>query len=179
MSVVHLEVNQYRLVTGYDFHATLLSPVDLPSLQRTRRTRKGLSILGVVPPQRTCADAILPGHFCACLDPRKPMDNSAQAEEVGQFCLAYINEQAEAHFPRLCQWRSLTDVDGLEILGGDVAGKVMFRLKLAAVPAAHFKTYGTIGSARQRIEIVQWLDTCSNGTKCLRENCWQYFWVCK
>lgn len=180
-AAVQLEVNQRRLVTAYDFHATLLSLADLPSL-RAKPTLKGLSLVGPVPPQRSCNDAFVPDHFCACLGSRGRVENASQAEALGRFGVAYINAQAGVHFPRLCRIWSLASVDEAEVLGGDIAGKVLFRLRLTTTPTAHFEVYGMIKNStydNRRVVFVQRLDKYSNETKCLPLSRMQHLCMCK
>ncbi|XP_072144505.1 uncharacterized protein [Dermacentor andersoni] len=180
-AAVQLEVNQRRLVTAYDFHATLLSLADLPLL-RAKPTLKGLSLVGPVPAQRSCGDAFVPDHFCACLGARGRVKNVAQAEALGRFGVAYINAKAGFHFPRLCHLWSLASVDEAEVLGGDVAGKVLFRLKLTTTPMAHFEVYGKIRNSTydaRWVVFVQRLDKYSNETKCLPLSRWQHLCRCK
>ncbi|KAL1419816.1 hypothetical protein MTO96_004725 [Rhipicephalus appendiculatus] len=180
-AAVHLEANQRRLVTAYDFHATLLSLADLPSL-RAQSTLKGLNLMGPVPPRRSCDDAFVPIHFCACLGSRGRVNDIAQAKSLGRFGVAYINAQAALHFPRLCHSWSLASVDEAEVLGGEVAGKVLFRLRLTTAPTAHFEIHGTIRNATydtRRVTFVQRLDKYSNETNCLPMSRWQYLCTCK
>ncbi|KAH9371081.1 hypothetical protein HPB48_015685 [Haemaphysalis longicornis] len=73
-AAVWLEVNQRRLVTTYDFHATLLSIASLPALQ-TKPTNKGISLMSRVPPERTCEDAFIPYAFCACDSAEKKLND--------------------------------------------------------------------------------------------------------
>ncbi|KAH6929877.1 hypothetical protein HPB50_006440 [Hyalomma asiaticum] len=180
-AAVHLETNQRRLITAYDFHATLLSLADLPSL-RARPMLKGLSLLGPVPPQRSCSDAFVPKHFCACLGSRGRVNNAAQANALGHFSVTYMNVQAGLHFPHLCHMWSLASVDEAEVLGGEVAGKVLFRLRLTTTPTAHFEIYGTIrNSTREarRVIFIQRLDKYGNETTCLPLSRWQHLCKCK
>nr|XP_037270334.1 uncharacterized protein LOC119161939 [Rhipicephalus microplus] len=60
-----LLVNQLRLTTPYDVHATLVELLDYPSSER-RHTAYGRSLLHEIPETRTCADAHIRPHWCAC-----------------------------------------------------------------------------------------------------------------
>ncbi|KAH7959442.1 hypothetical protein HPB49_011201 [Dermacentor silvarum] len=60
-----LRVNQFRLTTPFDVHATLVELLDYPSVKRPH-TKYGLSLLHEIPEARTCADAHIGPHWCAC-----------------------------------------------------------------------------------------------------------------
>ncbi|KAL1479639.1 hypothetical protein MTO96_051697 [Rhipicephalus appendiculatus] len=60
-----LLVNQLRLTTPYDVHATLVELLDYPSSERPH-TAYGRSLLHEIPERRTCADAHIRPHWCAC-----------------------------------------------------------------------------------------------------------------
>ncbi|XP_049270495.1 uncharacterized protein LOC119391140 isoform X1 [Rhipicephalus sanguineus] len=60
-----LLVNQLRLTTPYDVHATLVELLDYPSSERLH-TVYGRSLLHKIPETRTCADANIRPHWCTC-----------------------------------------------------------------------------------------------------------------
>ncbi|KAL3224058.1 hypothetical protein MRX96_049640 [Rhipicephalus microplus] len=66
--VVNLEVNQRRLVTAYDLHATLLVLSQYPGMHFNQflTTQRGVSLLGHVTAQRGCGDAFVSTQFCEC-----------------------------------------------------------------------------------------------------------------
>lgn len=76
-----LKANQDRLVTLFDIHATMLHLLDL-SLEKTSQekdiaTTLGSSLLNDISPKRTCEDANIQPHFCACQTLEDvPMDNA-------------------------------------------------------------------------------------------------------
>ncbi|XP_077553453.1 uncharacterized protein LOC144168318 [Haemaphysalis longicornis] len=100
-AAVWLEVNQRRLVTTYDFHATLLSIASLPALQ-IKPTNKGISLMSAVPPERTCEDAFIPYAFCACDGAEKKLNDTSIGLSFAVFAITYINAQAQANFPGKC-----------------------------------------------------------------------------
>ncbi|KAH7969390.1 uncharacterized protein LOC119381845 [Rhipicephalus sanguineus] len=60
-----LRVNQHRLTTPFDLHATFVELLDYPVRQRPR-TAYGLSLLNEIPDHRTCADASVKYKWCSC-----------------------------------------------------------------------------------------------------------------
>ncbi|KAH6928885.1 hypothetical protein HPB50_020693 [Hyalomma asiaticum] len=104
-AAVNLEVNQRRLVTAYDFHATLLalSRYDGVDFKPTLSTRRGISLFGHVPPQRTCGDAFVSAQFCECQGSRVDLDeNSELVESFASFVVHLLNARNEVNFPGKC-----------------------------------------------------------------------------
>ncbi|KAH7969388.1 hypothetical protein HPB52_017543 [Rhipicephalus sanguineus] len=60
-----LRVNQHRLTTPFDLHATFVELVYYPVRKRPR-TAYGLSLLNEIPEQRTCVDASIKCKWCSC-----------------------------------------------------------------------------------------------------------------
>ncbi|KAL1430635.1 hypothetical protein MTO96_014829 [Rhipicephalus appendiculatus] len=60
-----LRVNQHRLTTPFDLHATLVELLDYPVHKRPR-TAYGLSLLNEIPEGRTCTDASIRPKWCSC-----------------------------------------------------------------------------------------------------------------
>ncbi|XP_077509469.1 uncharacterized protein LOC144120695 [Amblyomma americanum] len=60
-----LRINQRRLTTPFDVHATLVELLGYPDLKQLNTTY-GLSLLHEVPNTRTCADASISRHWCTC-----------------------------------------------------------------------------------------------------------------
>ncbi|XP_050036535.2 uncharacterized protein [Dermacentor andersoni] len=178
---VLLEVNQRRLVTAYDFHATLLS---LPALLGLRAppSTTGLSLFRQVPPERTCDDAFIPQPFCACLGAENKLDDASLGQSFALFAIAHLNALAETHFPGKCATWRLDKIDEATILRGNVTDKVMIRVSLKTLPEAHFDIYGGIpkaSSLEYHVDIVDRSDIYVNKTACLKWSSWQRVCYCK
>ena len=72
--VKNLFLNAKRLTTPYDIHATLRDLFQIGSVQKLSNEyqelygpRQGISLFDLVPPARTCEDAGIEAHWCACL----------------------------------------------------------------------------------------------------------------
>ncbi|KAH7963041.1 hypothetical protein HPB52_019342 [Rhipicephalus sanguineus] len=61
-----LAINEHRLTTPYDVHATLEALAMLPGELSLKFTRRGRSLLAPIPANRTCIDASVPKEYCAC-----------------------------------------------------------------------------------------------------------------
>ncbi|CAD6992583.1 unnamed protein product [Ceratitis capitata] len=68
--VKSLKLNRYRLTSPYDIYATMGHVIELGNPQKqflyANDTIKGLSIFREIPENRTCYDAEIPEHWCAC-----------------------------------------------------------------------------------------------------------------
>ena len=72
--VKNLFLNAKRLTTPYDIYATLRDLFQIGSVQKLSNEyqelygpRQGISLFDLVPPTRTCEDAGIEAHWCACL----------------------------------------------------------------------------------------------------------------
>ncbi|KAH6932171.1 hypothetical protein HPB50_003310 [Hyalomma asiaticum] len=85
-----LDLNQRRLTTHFDMHATLLQLLH-PGLPRTAH---GQSLLHELPATRTCADASVPAQFCACVETEAFPLNHPVSLKVARFVVASVNTLA-------------------------------------------------------------------------------------
>ncbi|XP_055612685.1 uncharacterized protein LOC129759308 [Uranotaenia lowii] len=94
------QTNLNRLVTPFDVHETLQDILNLQNLktkQRPAHTR-ALSLFEEIPQNRSCADAYIEPHWCACLNWETIQDHSS--EEVFRSAMAvveFINKYTERH----------------------------------------------------------------------------------
>jgi len=91
-----------RLVTPFDIHATFHHLLDLSQDKceiphhKHKRTR-GLSLFQEIPKSRSCADADIEPHWCACLS-STPMDvDSIEAAKVIKASVDYLNSLTQPH----------------------------------------------------------------------------------
>ncbi|KAL3208045.1 hypothetical protein MRX96_039307 [Rhipicephalus microplus] len=99
------QVNQRRLVTAYDFHATLLALSQYPGMHfnQSLTTQRGVSLLGHVTAQRGCGDAFVSAQFCECQESHTDLDeHSALVQSFAFFVVEYLNKRNEANFPGQC-----------------------------------------------------------------------------
>ncbi|XP_055950879.1 uncharacterized protein LOC129984966 [Argiope bruennichi] len=63
----NLQINQNRLMTLFDVHATMVHMLDLGKCQEDRsKVTLGKSLFEEISPYRTCADAHIESHWCPC-----------------------------------------------------------------------------------------------------------------
>ncbi|KAH6939182.1 hypothetical protein HPB50_016425 [Hyalomma asiaticum] len=181
-AAAQLEVNQRRLVTHFDLHATLVALSSFPELGNGS-TNMGLSLMGRIPPERTCADAFVPPEFCACFGASNNLDDKRVAVSFARYAVSYINAIAELHFPGRCVVWELDSVDESSVLGGRVAGKVLLRVAITTRPTAHFEVYGSLRgestSQENHVDFLHRVDWYRNQTQCLPPSRWQKVCACR
>nr|XP_050033291.1 uncharacterized protein LOC126529871 [Dermacentor andersoni] len=154
-----LEVNPCRLVTTYDFHATLLS---LPAL---RGVRAHPSTTGV-----------------RLFSAEKKLDDASLGQSFALFAVAHLNALAEAHIPGKCAMSRLDQVDQATIFGGNVTDKMLIHVSLKTLPEGHFDVYGDIlksSSFEYHVDIIDSTDIYVNKTASLKWSSWQKVCNCK
>ncbi|XP_065285158.1 uncharacterized protein [Dermacentor albipictus] len=171
------QVNQRRLVTAYDLHATLLALSRYPrgAFEPSLSTQRGISLFGRVPPERSCGDAFVSAQFCECQGSHVDLDErSALVQSFAGFVVELLNTRNEANFPGLCIKWKLAKVTDASALGGQVIGKVLLRALVTTTPEAHFEAYGLVRNGTyQKVDLVQRLDWYSNQTRCLPPSVFQ------
>lgn len=107
-----LTLNQNRLTSPYDLYETLKdisqgSFKSFPSVF-TRPYPRGISLFSPIPVDRTCADAAIPEHSCACYTTLNvTIDNAIT--EIANFVVSSINSQLD-RFKDICSDVSLLNV---------------------------------------------------------------------
>lgn len=89
----NLKANERRLTTWLDMHETLLDLLDLNFVSRTAaKSKRAYSLWReVVPPNRTCDEALIPPTYCVC-DDSKPLNTSlAIVSEASAALIEFVN----------------------------------------------------------------------------------------
>ncbi|KAH9364393.1 hypothetical protein HPB48_012130 [Haemaphysalis longicornis] len=87
-----LRVNQRRLTTPFDIHATLVELLEYPRLERPNTTY-GLSLLHEVPDTRTCADASISRAWCTCSIQVDDYVSETLALSMADYMVLIINDE--------------------------------------------------------------------------------------
>ncbi|ROT82753.1 hypothetical protein C7M84_024085 [Penaeus vannamei] len=100
----NMKKNTKRLTSTFDLHATLFDILNraYANMTRTYSGAHGISLFREVPLNRTCEDASIPEHYCACehsvdADPRDP-----KLKEVAEFSVSKLNSGLKK-FPQCVQ----------------------------------------------------------------------------
>ncbi|KAL1430634.1 hypothetical protein MTO96_014828 [Rhipicephalus appendiculatus] len=105
-----LRVNQHRLTTPFDLHATLVELLDYPDRKRPR-TAYGLSLLNEIPEQRTCADASIRPKWCSCNVQGDAAVPRALARAMANRVVSDVNELLARERRKCAKYRLLRLVD--------------------------------------------------------------------
>lgn len=103
-----LQVNQMRLTTHFDVHATLLELLDFP-LKESPKTEYGLSLFHEISEDRTCEDAHISHQWCSCQTAREVEVSPSFALLLGDHLVGQINTWVRTE-PRKCSDFHLMDV---------------------------------------------------------------------
>jgi len=125
---LRLNADTGRLVTAFDVHATLLDVMRFATNQRSPpepeidlsdgRLPRAISLFAEVPVDRTCADADIAPHWCACLRWHPLTVDTAAIQHASQRVVDVVNEMTSAHRSQ-CAELSLDDVIGGDLFADD------------------------------------------------------------
>lgn len=91
--MTNLRINSHRLTTPFDIHETFehlfefLSPDPYQS-----KTNRSYSLFQSIPENRTCTDADVEQHWCACLNWNEVAINLTIINEFGEQAVQFLNE---------------------------------------------------------------------------------------
>ncbi|CAG9790034.1 unnamed protein product [Diatraea saccharalis] len=110
-----LEINADALTTPHDIYATVLDALDWRKHWNDFKIpgadlRRGLSLLEPVPRNRSCSEAGIEPHWCACLTWENVPENDPLYKRVAEELVRYINQLTEKQ-RSLCTPRTLTSID--------------------------------------------------------------------
>ncbi|XP_014661409.1 PREDICTED: uncharacterized protein LOC106804652 [Priapulus caudatus] len=95
----NLRQNAVRLTTPFDIHATLKHLLQIGQTKPYEHAGHGVSLFDDVPPNRTCADAKIPPHWCACdmSHVKVASDSTGTVRRAAVALLNSINEQTRKY----------------------------------------------------------------------------------
>jgi len=151
-----LSVNARRLTTPFDVYETL---ADLMEFDGTARhgcgavLRRGCSLLAEVPARRTCEDAGVLPHWCACheTEPVRPSDPAVQ--RAADAVVRYINDQLAVHRGRCAPLQLGAALDARRVRPRD--DLVRFRSSRHDVLGRTVEFDGAAAAARSRVDEYQ------------------------
>ncbi|XP_058825046.1 uncharacterized protein LOC131685374 [Topomyia yanbarensis] len=108
----NFQSNLDKLVTPFDVHETLQDILTLQTLKTKQRPphTRAISLFDEIPQNRSCADAYIEPHWCACMN-WEPIDDTA-SEPVFRSAMAivdFINKYTEQH-RSICVTLSLDEI---------------------------------------------------------------------
>ncbi|GFS53414.1 uncharacterized protein NPIL_44221 [Nephila pilipes] len=111
--VQNLKINQNRLVTPFDIHATFMTLLNPDVPLQGHVSDRSISIFSEIPKERTCVSASIEPHWCACLSWFTLPTNHSLAKTVGQVVITYINDLTQVQRAK-CEALQLGNVTRLE-----------------------------------------------------------------
>lgn len=94
-AVKNLKTNAGRLVTPFDIHETFHDVIDFKGPGRGDVSQRGISLFKEIPKERTCADAGIEPHWCACLSWTDVKSNDGQVRQAALAIVQKINSITE------------------------------------------------------------------------------------
>ncbi|CAF1515318.1 unnamed protein product, partial [Didymodactylos carnosus] len=91
--VHNLRLNSHRLTTPFDIHETFFHMLDFNENYKSK-TNRSYSLFQLIPTNRTCRDAGIESHWCACLQWKqiKDFQELPLINEIGQVVINYLND---------------------------------------------------------------------------------------
>ncbi|XP_015929497.2 uncharacterized protein [Parasteatoda tepidariorum] len=105
----NLAINQDRLITLFDIHATLKHLLHLNMTFPEKTDELGLSLFREIPENRTCADANIKQHWCPCNNFKPVAVNSSFIISVSEAMVSYINKLLLSHAD-VCETLELEEI---------------------------------------------------------------------
>ncbi|CAI9739028.1 XP_029657267.1uncharacterized protein LOC115231361 [Octopus vulgaris] len=95
--------NQNRLVTLFDFHATLSENLNRGEQTRMMTSNRSISLMSPIPSNRTCKGAEIPAQFCECFSARKQLRvKNVNVTEAAIAVVKTLNKRLEKAKAKKC-----------------------------------------------------------------------------
>ncbi|KAK9504055.1 hypothetical protein O3M35_010490 [Rhynocoris fuscipes] len=91
-AMTNLKVNSRRLSTPFDIYATLYSVLHPSGFGKGDLTERGISLFKEIPEERTCVDAYIEPHWCACLDWESVNENDPIVQRAAHEFVKFVNK---------------------------------------------------------------------------------------
>lgn len=110
--VTNLENNAAKLTTTWDVHKTVLHLLNLTGSYNSEYVseKRGISLLGQMPTDRSCGDAGINKRFCPCLSMREINQSQICIKNAANFAVDYLNMEMK-NVNNLCEELRLVDID--------------------------------------------------------------------
>ncbi|KAK3100742.1 hypothetical protein FSP39_024527 [Pinctada imbricata] len=104
----NFRTNTERLSTPFDIHSTLLKILSLDDIKSVDQSERGISLFTEIPKSRTCHEAGIPIHWCACLNWYTASVSDDRVKSAAEFVTNKINLHIESE--KACAKLSLHNV---------------------------------------------------------------------
>ncbi|XP_064470303.1 uncharacterized protein LOC135385057 [Ornithodoros turicata] len=182
--MANLRVNQHRLTTAFDIHATLVELTQFPrSLSRNEfATERGLSLLHQIPENRTCADASIDQYYCCC-DEFQEDDAAVKSRlAIAKFIVSTTNKWLFESAPGMCKRHTLKRVFSIrkdQSSGGRNA--TYYRGTIATKPANAILegSVAVTDKGTMTLEKLARLNKYGNQSHCLKGTTMEKYCLCR
>ncbi|XP_040069877.1 uncharacterized protein LOC120842768 [Ixodes scapularis] len=181
-AVRNLKINQYRLTTHYDLHATLLELANFPNRNSSFKTSHGLSLLHEIPESRTCKEASIDAHWCCCHETGDFPAAHRLSRKMARFVLGTVNGWLQEGAPGKCKTLRLQNlIDVYEVSVDPNGDSRYFWVTLSATPGGAFleatvAVNSTEGMSAERVSRLDWYGAQSS---CVKSHFLELYCVCK
>ncbi|XP_072152981.1 uncharacterized protein [Bemisia tabaci] len=100
-AIKNFRYNVHSLTSPFDIHATLRDVLHFSGDGPGNISNRGISLFKKIPPERTCRDAFIEPHWCACLDWERLSVSSYVVKNIGELFVKHVNSY-NAEFTDLC-----------------------------------------------------------------------------
>ncbi|XP_039296130.1 uncharacterized protein LOC111050348 isoform X2 [Nilaparvata lugens] len=105
----NFKINSERLTTPFDIHSTLMNILKFEGADMGDISQRSISLFKEVPKERSCIDAHIEPHWCACLDWEKIDPGTSIIQKAAKTLVDAINEYNKK-YSNLCEQLSLNSV---------------------------------------------------------------------
>ena len=102
----NLRINSHRLTTPFDIYETLMDVVNFREARVGNISQRGISLFREIPPKRTCLQAGVDVHWCACQNLKSLPVNDSVVQNASIKLVDKINSLT-SNFSKLCHRLSL------------------------------------------------------------------------
>lgn len=89
--------NTQHLTTPFDVHRTLESILNFETPKEGDRAQRAISLFNKIPLERTCADAFIEPHWCACLGWEEVPVTEPVVVQAAKYFVKFLNDYLSPH----------------------------------------------------------------------------------
>lgn len=121
----NLQENTQRLTSNFDLHEMLndILNSDFEILEKSQTKKKrGISLFRRIPDTRSCADASIPEHFCACYGSDKVDTSNPLVVQATKFAVLHLNNLLKK-YSHICAELSLNKIHEAQLVSLGLSAK--------------------------------------------------------
>ncbi|XP_049303315.1 uncharacterized protein LOC105222033 [Bactrocera dorsalis] len=173
----NLQINQRRLTTTYDIYATMKHILEVAEPEKEfpylNGTIHGVSIFREIPEDRTCDNAGIPEHWCACVPYEIVPTSDEVAKNVTALVLGEMNQYLNnKNISDKCAELKLETINSIEMKMIKIPNESTYRISFEANPEkARFQAtivYNiTTNTIKTDVEDISRLDSYAKTSNCI------------